>query len=83
METGRVSELGTILRPIHRQVTRPDLSRLADVDLLESLRSPRDGNHVRVKPDGRITEGNGRAGEMMRRASNPASSITFDMEFPY
>ncbi len=75
------------LHPLHTPATsgsRPDLEKLSDQELLESVYNPKDGRYIRINPNtGKIMDGNGRAYELLRRAGLPNSSITPDTPIYY
>jgi hypothetical protein len=75
------------LIPIHSLETsgpRPDLEQLSDAELVESVIRPSKGDPLKVDPKtGRVFDGNGRIYELRRRAADPNSSITWDMDIPY
>jgi len=62
---------------------RAQLHRLSDQELLDSCRRPRRGDCLIVNTrTGLLHDGNGRAHELLRRATDPSSTITFDMTVP-
>jgi hypothetical protein len=75
------------LDPLHSPRTsgrRPDLERLTDAELLEAVRNPRRGDPIMINTlTGKVVQGNGRAYELLRRAADPTSLISPDMEIPY
>jgi hypothetical protein len=75
------------LDPLHSPETsgvRPDLARLSDEELLNSVMNPTEGNPLRISTTtGKVVDGNGRAYELMNRAADPRSSITPDTRVPY
>jgi hypothetical protein len=74
------------LRPLQgsaHRASRPALQKLTDDELLNSARSPSNGDYLIVNTQsGSLHDGNGRAHELLRRAADPASSITPDMTVP-
>lgn len=70
------------LNPIHSPSTsgvRPDLERLTDDELMQSVTQPKNGRYIQINTrTGGIMDGNGRAYELLRRAADPASWITPD-----
>lgn len=75
------------LDPLHSPETsgkRPDLEKLSDQELLDSVYNPKDGRYMRIDPyTGRVFDGNGRAYELLRRAALPGSIITPDTPIYY
>ncbi|GCE17667.1 hypothetical protein KDK_14670 [Dictyobacter kobayashii] len=74
----KVSELD----PLHSSATsgrRPELENLSDQELLESVNNPRNGDPIKINTrTEKVVDGNGRAYELLNRASSPMSSITPD-----
>jgi hypothetical protein len=70
------------LDPLHSPAVagdRPSLRRLRDEQLIEACEQPANDDPVRVNTTtGRLIDGNGRAHELKRRASDPRSIITDD-----
>jgi RHS repeat-associated protein len=75
------------LDPLHSPETsgaRPELEKLSDSDLLDSVKNPRNGDPLKISTEtGKVVDGNGRAYELLRRAINPNSSITHGTRIPY
>jgi hypothetical protein len=75
------------LDPLHSPETsgaRPELEKLSDSDLLESVINPSKGDPMRISTQtGKVVDGNGRAYELMRRAADPNSSISPNTRVPY
>jgi len=75
------------LDPLHSPETsgaRPELKKLSDSDLLDSVKNPRNGDPLKISTEtGKVVDGNGRAYELLRRALNPNSSITHGTRIPY
>ncbi len=62
---------------------RIELITLSDEELIVSVRHPQQLDYVVVNVrTGRLHDGNGRVIELLRRAENPMSTITFDMMIP-
>ncbi|MEM7809072.1 MAG: hypothetical protein AAF561_13265 [Planctomycetota bacterium] len=74
------------LRPLHSRETsgdRPELRRLTDRELLQACHTPANGDRLRVNArTERLIDGNGRAYELQRRASDGASTIQADTLVP-
>ena len=70
------------LRPLHSPALsgeRPELRALDDAELLAACDAPKNGDPPRINVrTGRLVDGNGRAYELLRRATDPASRITPD-----
>ena len=78
----RVGDLKPIDGPAH-QAPRPGLQRLSDDELLDAARNPRNGDALtRNTRTGTLSDGNGRAVELQRRAADPNSRITNDTVVP-
>jgi hypothetical protein len=75
------------LDPVHSPETskrRPDLEKLSDHELLESVNNPKEGDPIQINTNtGKVLDGNGRAYELLRRAASPGSSITPDTPIYY
>ena len=75
------------LNPLHSPETsgvRPDLEKLSDQELLDSVNNPKNGDPIRINTKtGKVIDGNGRAYELLKRASLPGSSITPDTPIYY
>jgi len=75
------------LDPLHSPGTsgrRPDLEKLSDQELLNSVNNPSNGDLIQINTNtGKIMDGNGRAYELLRRAASPGSSITPDTPVYY
>lgn len=75
------------LMPLHSETTsgrRPYLEVLSDSELLDSVRKPYNNDPIKIYSDsGKIADGNGRAYELIKRAEDPNSSITFDTRVPF
>ncbi len=74
------------LRPLpgaaHSQ-PRPGLQSLSDDELLEAARNPKNGDYMIINTrTGILVDGSGRAHELLRRASDPKSTIQPDMLVP-
>lgn len=79
----KVKDLQPIDRPATRK-PRPELQKLSDLELLEAVSRPRNGDPIQINTrTGVVSDGNGRAWELKRRAIDPNSSITPDTEIPY
>jgi len=66
----------------HRE-TRPSIRTLSDEELLASVINPRFGDRLVINTrTGTLYDGNGRAMELLRRASDPNSEISADMIVP-
>ena len=62
---------------------RPDLQKLTDAELLESVRNPAKGDFlIENTRTETLVDGNGRAHELLRRAADPNSSIKTDTKVP-
>lgn len=74
------------LRPLHSAETvgsRPDLARLSDNELLQTVINPRNGDGILINTrTGNVVDGNSRLLELQRRAANPTSSITHNTQVP-
>ena len=74
------------LNPIHSRAhgsARPNLRRLSDDELLEAVRNPARGDFLTENARTRVlVDGNGRAHELQRRATDPGSTITPDTLVP-
>jgi RHS repeat-associated protein len=81
-ETRSIEEL----KPLHSPETsgpRPELEKLSDEELLETVNNPKNGDKIKVSTEtGKVVDGNGRVLELKQRASNPASSITGETRVP-
>lgn len=78
----KIRDLITLDGSAHR-APRPKLQRLSDAELLSSARNPTDGGFlIKNVRTGRLTEGNGRAIELQRRAADQNSGISFDDRVP-
>jgi RHS repeat-associated protein len=81
--TTRVGDLD----PLHSPETsgyRPELGKLSDSELMDSVMNPRKGDPIRINTEtGKVVDGNGRAYELLRRAADPNSRITPDTRVPY
>jgi hypothetical protein len=78
----RVGDLRPLDMSAHRQ-PRPDIQRLSDEELLESVRKPTFDDKIVINTrSGTLYDGNGRAFELFRRASDEKSKITADMTVP-
>lgn len=69
------------LDPLHSPETigdRPDLEELTDEELLDWINNPNDGQGLTINSNGKITQGNLRAQELINRSKDPNSSITPD-----
>jgi RHS repeat-associated protein len=74
------------LKPLHSDDTigpRPDLQKLSDDELLNSVNNPKNSDFLKENTKtGKLQDGNSRARELQRRANNPNSKITPDTEVP-
>jgi RHS repeat-associated protein len=74
------------LKILHSEETlgaRPDLSKLSDKQLLDSVKNPTTGEKLTVNPlTGNLVNGNSRARELQRRSTDPKSSIKPDTQVP-
>ena len=72
------------LIPLHSPTvsgTRPMLARLSDAELIHACEHPKNADPIRISTrSGKVVDGNGRAYELLRRAAEPRSSISFDTE---
>jgi len=60
---------------------RSALEALSDEELIFACDHSRNGDPIKISTvSGKVVDGNGRAYELMRRAANPQSKITFDAE---
>lgn len=68
------------LDPLHSPETigdRPDIEGLSDDELLDAVRNPRDGDKLKKNTNsGKLMDGNTRAQELKKRASDPKSKIS-------
>jgi hypothetical protein len=77
-----IRDLQPLQTPAHA-APRPGLQKLTDDELLASVRSPKNGDHLVVNTrTGNLHDGNGRAHELLRRAADPNSTLTPDMTVP-
>lgn len=77
-----VRDLQPLDTPAHT-APRPSLQQLSDDELLEAVRNPKNGDHLVVNTrTGKLHDGNGRARELIRRATDPQSRITPDTKVP-
>ena len=78
MKQVRVRDLQPMPYPAHA-APRPAIRRLTDDELLESVRAPKNGDYLTENTrTGHLVDGNGRAHELLRRASDPNSAIDPD-----
>jgi hypothetical protein len=78
----RVGDLKPLQTPAHG-APRPGLQKLTDAELLQAARNPKNGDLITVNTrTGNLSNGNGRAHELQRRAADPKSSITPDTKVP-
>jgi len=74
------------LKPLHSKETigdRPDLAKLSDDELMESVTNPKNGDMVKESTTtGKLSDGNSRVTEMQKRAADPNSSIAPDTKIP-
>ena len=72
------------LRPLHSPKVsgvRKSLEQLTDRELLAAIHQPANGDFIKIdKKSGKVVDGNGRAYELLRRAVDPASSVTMETE---
>jgi hypothetical protein len=81
--TTRVGDLDPLHSPA-TSGTRPELGKLSDSRLMDSVMKPRNGDPIRINTEtGKVVDGNGRAYELLRRAADPNSRITQDTRVPY
>jgi hypothetical protein len=75
------------LDPLHSPATsgqRPQLEKLSDQELLDSVNNPKNGDPIRINTNtGKVIDGNGRTYELLKRAASPGSSITPDTRVYY
>lgn len=77
-----VKDLKPMQGSVHR-APRPGLQKLTDAELLESVRNPAKGDFLTENTHtGTLVDGNGRAHELLRRATDPNSSIQPDTKVP-
>ena len=82
MKQVRIRDLKPMPYPAHA-TPRPGLRALSDAELLNSVRAPKDGDYLTENTrTGHLVDGNGRAHELLRRATGPASSIDPDEMVP-
>ncbi|KDW42387.1 RHS element core protein [Escherichia coli] len=63
--------------------SRPDLAKLTDSELLESVINPKSGDRVTVNTKtNKVMDGNSRVYELKKRADDPNSSITGETTIP-
>jgi len=68
--------------PAHQSL-RPELNKLSDDQLLQSVESPLRGDSLLINTrSGILFDGNGRAYELLRRAKSPQSAISLDTTVP-
>jgi hypothetical protein len=79
----KVRDLDAIDAPA-TSAPRPELERLSDEELLAAVTNPLGDDPIVINArTGKVYDGNGRARELRRRASDPNSSITWDTAIPY
>ena len=62
---------------------RPDLSKLTDKELMNSVTNPTRGDRLTISTTtGKLVDGNSRARELQLRSTDPKSSITPDTKVP-
>lgn len=75
------------LQPLHSPKTsglRPELEKLTDFELLKSVTDPIKNDPIKINTKtGKVTDGNGRAYELIRRSVDPNSRIQPDTRIPY
>lgn len=74
------------LNPLHSPEVsgkRPKLEKLTDDELLEAVNNPFDGQHLKINEQSKVVDGNGRAYELLRRASGRSSKISEETEVYY
>jgi hypothetical protein len=77
-----IRDLRPLTTPAHT-APRPRLQALSDDELLESVTNPGNGDFlIENTRTGHLHDGNGRAHELLRRATDPKSTITPDMMVP-
>jgi hypothetical protein len=82
MKQVEIRDLRPLQTPAH-SAPRPGLQSLGDDELLAAARRPKKRDYLTVNTrTGNLHDGNGRAGELRRRAEDPASKITPDMKVP-
>src|SRR5947209_4839691 len=75
MKEVEVRSLKPLQTPAHL-APRPGLRNLTDDELLQAVRSPKNGDYLTVNTQtGNLHDGNGRTLELLRRAADPNSSI--------
>lgn len=74
------------LEPLHSKDVvgeRPDLQKLSDKELMNSVNNPENKDPIKVNTKtGKVVDGNSRTYELQRRATDPNSTITPDTEVP-
>src|SRR5262249_31416755 len=77
-----IRDLQPLPSPAH-SAPRPGLQKMTDAELLDSVRSPKNGDYLTENTrTGKLHDGNGRAHELLRRAADPHSTIKPDMLVP-
>ena len=77
-----IRDLQPLQGPAHA-APRPNLQRLTDAELLATTETPANGDFLTINTrTGQLHDGNGRAHELLRRAADPASTISPDMLVP-
>lgn len=74
------------LEPLHSKEVvgeRPDLKKLSDEELINSVSNPMNNDPIKVNTKtGKVVDGNSRTYELQNRAADPNSTITPDTEVP-
>jgi hypothetical protein len=82
MREVEVKDLKPTQGPAHSK-PRPGLQGLSDAELVNSVRSPKNGDYLTENTrTGTLVDGNGRAHELLRRAADPNSTIKPDTKVP-
>ena len=72
-----------LLHPPETIGSRPDLAKLTDSELLESVINPKFGDRVTVNTKtNKVMDGNSRVYELKKKADDPNSSITGETTIP-
>lgn len=78
----RIRDLKPLQDTAHAAV-RPELQQLNDAELLESVLAPRNADGLVINSrTGMLSDGNGRAWELIRRSGDPNSAIAPDTLVP-
>ena len=77
-----IRSLSPLDSPVHQRI-RPALRSLSDEQLLQAVHFPRYDDYLVINTrTGKLHDGNGRAIELLCRASDPSSSIQLDTQVP-